>query len=353
MRVLAYAHDPGGVSVVAPVIEELRRKGNEVVVYSKGIGEQKFRDCGMTAFSYDQKEDDIPDLFEDQSYNYVLTATSTFDRTERDLWKESKKRGILSIAVMDHWLNYHVRFTDEVMNQGISHPYSIDVKPSKLVVLDSSMFQEFMGLGFKNDELLIAAHTRLFKMHELSQQSKAGKRKLQNGEVDELPLKVLHFGEPIESIYKNKDLFGFNEYDALGFLIKALSELSAELIIKPHPKQKLDEEKVASIVQVSPIKYKISKKLNETEMKADIYTGTFTMALLEHIAMNDRVIAIIPDRKADVFSVVAKRFTNQVARNEKDVIRLLQGSQPSDIKKLLGDKDPCQIIVDYMEATNG
>ena len=42
MRILAVGHDPGGISVITPVLTRLMQLQHEVVIISEGLGLKKF-----------------------------------------------------------------------------------------------------------------------------------------------------------------------------------------------------------------------------------------------------------------------------------------------------------------------
>jgi hypothetical protein len=125
-------HDAGGTN---QILAMLRKSGfREVCGYFEGPARELWRKVGAPC----ELVEDLPQLF--SRVHTLITSTGWGSRLEHDARYEAQRRGIRSIAVLDHWVNYHERFVRE----------GILVLPNEIWVVDKYALeiarQTFPGL---------------------------------------------------------------------------------------------------------------------------------------------------------------------------------------------------------------
>lgn len=299
---MIYAHDPGGINVIIPIIEYLNHIQSSFDVYSNGLGRGLFLRRGIdaidiTAEVQNTSVEDVRRFVELKDYNLVLTGTSAIDLYERYLWKASEHLGIKSFALLDHWINYKMRFSLDCNRYHYLSECQIDVLPSKIMVMDDLCKEEMISEGFDTEQLIVVGNTIL---HQLFNRKSINKEN--NGYV------VL-FCEPLGELYKSNDTWGFDEYDVIRELSQVLLKFmpNKKLLIKPHPKQKLDILRVNGNISHGVVWSLTELNAHDLIAQCDVIVGTFTMAIVEAVVMSKPIINIIPNSQAFEKSILFRK----------------------------------------------
>ena len=191
----------------------------------------------------------------------LLTGTGWASTIEHDARVIANRLGVYSIAVIDHWVNYQVRFIKKNQHQLPNEIWVSDSEAEKIV---RAIFPNLPVLCYENNY-----------MSDLLLRIESPPNKRQ----------ILYVLEPIiDSWGENKKMC---EFQALDYAIEKLSLLhhkkNAQLILRPHPSEsRLKYQEY--IDRFSFISIDKSKDLAEAISNADFVIGVETSALV--VALN-------------------------------------------------------------------
>ena len=100
-KILFCAHDAGGGNILLPIIEKLI-KNNKLILYPTGPSKQLW--INFKSYFVTKKQIDY------NAIDLIITGTSHFSDTERNIWYHSYKKQIKSIALLDNSTNVEERF---------------------------------------------------------------------------------------------------------------------------------------------------------------------------------------------------------------------------------------------------
>jgi len=309
-EIILFARDPGGANTVAPLVQPLRAKGYLVKLFGKDKALEQYKKFGLSGVNImDSLTKISPELIESflkkQTPKVIVTGTSADDFTEKYMWKAANKLGIPSVAILDNWMNYGVRFSkysvSELNKYNLipSHTFT----PSKIFVMDKYAFSEAVKAGLPKNKLVITGQPyfeTLNNYRKKTHNQKAIKRMLGLKPGNSV---LTYVSEPISKIYKERDnsphYWGYTERTIFSQLIKALNpiaKIKRDLIvlIKLHPKDDPDNYKDL----ISKIYYKtILFKGNDIDqwdviMASDSVWGMSSMLLIESIILSKPTFSV-------------------------------------------------------------
>ena len=151
--------------------------------------------------------------------NMLLSGTSFKSEIEKIARDLAKQKGILTIGVIDHWVNYKERF---VLNGVELLPDEIWVTDDEALILAKKVFKKTKVLKKKN--LYLEGLVKDISAKEKNFDTK--------NEIN-----ILYVLEPIRAEWAKGSLGG--EFEALDFFIQVVSRLSADkkinISLRPHP----------------------------------------------------------------------------------------------------------------------
>ena len=288
--------------MIIPIIKNLNRFNQyQVVVYAKDFALKRISNQGIDAI-------DICNICGDITYDFicsflkkenpigVITGTSLNDFTERFLWKAASLLNIYSCAIIDQWVNLGIRFSKydycgvKEYQLNHEHPYL----PSRIIVIDeftkTSMIQE----GIPGIKITVCGSPHFDTVKMQYNNAKIEKRD------DTTRKRILFASEPISIDYGM--YWGFTEktvFNALSnCLIQLCDELSlrAEVIIRPHPREKCDNwNAILNNFKSNRVSLSINNDTNSFELmkNVDIVCGMSSMFLIESAICNVPIISIL------------------------------------------------------------
>lgn len=272
LKILFFAHDPGGANAIKPLIEPLNKKGFKCLVYGKGPALKILPN--VIEYSGDTDK-----LIESIKPNFIITGTSASDMTEKELRLSAQKCGIECLAILDSWVNYN-RFTKYSTKElAKNKKYSeLSYLPTYLIVMDEYAKNEAIKesvpkniiypLGNPHFEYIKNSFKAL-NVDELRKSLLKGKQKL-----------IVWASEPyIEDYGKGMEI------ECLKDLIEVVPN-DTHLIIKPHPREKLDKfDKFKGIA--------IVRDMSSLQMikAADLVLSMTSMVLIESIIANKATLS--------------------------------------------------------------
>ena len=207
---------PGLEAVVLGYGHALARFAKKEIAYL-GIGPIALEDFSLL-------DRHAPDLL-------ITSATSLpgVDMTEKYLWRQAKQKGIPSLAFLDQWQNYAVRFSGNRDHERLAY------LPDSINCLNEVGREEMIREGFDGARLVEFGHPYLSSLKsDLSAidvaRLKAG---LQIPAEDKIALFV---SEPIREHYGSAH--GYDQYQVLEYFLTCLADSKKRpgILVKLHPK---------------------------------------------------------------------------------------------------------------------
>lgn len=276
--------DPAGAKAALAKAYFLRAEGK--LSEHKAISDRDyefFLDFGIEVTKH--QEGDEAEFLEKFKPDFVFTGTSYTSRIEIRVIKEALRRGVYSIAFIDHWVNFRNRFllNDEV------------IFPDEIWVVDQKAKHLSIEEGLPEHKLLVTGNP----YHEFLKSWRPSINKknfLQILGLTEDASYVLYVPEPLSQV-GGREKFGFDEFDVLE---KVRSEFHNRfekkcLLIKPHPNHILEKftTKISLSENIKLVDPKIS--INSLMFYAEKVIGIFSNALIEAEIIGAKVERIIPE----------------------------------------------------------
>ncbi len=161
----------------------------------------------------------------------ITSATShpNVDMSEKYLWRQAKQRGIPSLAFLDQWQNYAVRFSGKQEHERLAY------LPDWINCLNETGWEEMIQEGFDEAKLLEFGHPYLSSLqHDLS---KLNLPRLKGGlQLSTMDKVFLFVSEPICEYYGNTR--GYDQYQVLDYFLSSLAGAAErpKILVKLHPK---------------------------------------------------------------------------------------------------------------------
>ena len=174
---------------------------------------------------------------------------------------------IPTIAILDYWSNYKMRFTI-AKNEYIF--------PNYYLVMDELAKQEAINEGVPKDLLHVVGHPGLDKFAILKKHKAMS---VYGGK------KVLFLSQPLSLLYGTS--LGYNENIVMEDLIKLSGKYDIDLKVKFHPKD-------AEAFRMKYAMYTIEGSLIDTMHNFDVIIGMNTMGLLHAALMNIPIVSYQP-----------------------------------------------------------
>ena len=265
------AFDAGAAEQIFAWLESGLLRTEMCKFYLKGPAERSFKALNKNLICQ-SLEDALKDA------EVLLSGTGWSSSLEHDARIIAKKRGITSIAVIDHWVNYPERF---VRND-------LKVLPDIIWVTDKHAYCEaskhFPGIKIIEQ-----------KNHYI--QSKLDEILSQNVHKEKNVTNVLYLLEPIRDTWASEGVPG--EFQALDFFMNSIPKLGLgdkfNIILRPHPsdpKNKYDSW--LNSLNVSNIHIDNKKDLASMLAWSDVVVGCETYAMALALAARKRVISSLP-----------------------------------------------------------
>src|SRR5438876_2230535 len=241
-RIVVIAGDPGGAAAVGPVLELLRQEGRPLHALASRQAVANWRSRGLEV-------DELPhstNLEQAQRYlcelraDVLLSATSDNGvNLEKPFIAAARRLGIPSLAVLDHWMNYRLRFTNE---KG-----ELVFLPDRIAIMDEQAREEMLAEGLDAGRLAVTGQPAFDELASLRRsttpQQRQAVRQLLGVSPDERmvlfasePISTMCGTEPSQPLYP-----GYTERTVLRDLAAALGRIAERrtekivLVVRPHP----------------------------------------------------------------------------------------------------------------------
>lgn len=292
-KILFFSCEPGGAEVLIPAIRLVQAQLHlEAIVLGYGHAMERFArkeiicsEIGPVSMNdFSLLDCHAPDLL-------ITSATSlpAVDMTEKYLWQQSKQRGIPSLAFLDQWQNYSVRFS------GVQDSEYLAYQPDWINCLNEIGREEMIREGFDGGKLVTLGHPYLSSLKDdFHRLDLAGlKASLHISAEDKVALFV---SEPIREHYGG--MRGYDQYKVLEYFLSSLVEVKEppRILVKLHPKDNLASFQVLAERFKSLTPQFISNELSPIESLAvsDFVFGMSSIMLIEAFILGKKVASLQP-----------------------------------------------------------
>lgn len=295
-KIILYSMDPGGANVISSIYFKLKNE-YDVIVYGKEYAIEKYKQFQIP---YKQFEfENVDNWLEFEKPDLIITGTSGNSYIEKNIWKSSKQKKIKTIAVLDQWMNYKIRFSGKTLLEiQDEKPQEELIIPDLIFAMDDFSKDELINIGIPENYIEVIGHPYFSFLYNLKFEKKNQKNFLQDEVV------ILYGSEPISDTYGDicveNSYWGYNEISIFKELINALEILiekyNMKLVfkIRKHPKEKNDFFEI--FINDYSGKMKIVLDRSKTSilsiLESDVVIGMSSMILFEAMAMEKPVLSV-------------------------------------------------------------
>lgn len=337
-KYLFFANDPGGANAISPLIEPLK-KNNEVFIYAKGNALSKIPNA------IEFKEDYIEAFLKNLKPDCIITGTSANDFTEKHLWEAANRLNIKSMAILDYWSNYGIRFS-EYGTKDIEK-YNSDKKikylPDYIIVMDEFARSEMIKEGIDEKRIYSLGNPHFSTVKEWAKKVpiKAVRQNFTKNNEDYV---ITYASQPYTEDYGQGN--EVKVLEDLQDIIRSIKK-NISIVVKIHPKENISKyDKFSNIyidTSTSPI---------DLIMASDLIISLTSMFLVESIILGKNVISYQPDEIDKDKFVFTKNGTLEFI-NTKEKFEIKVNEQIENLKisckNLSVNEDAVKAIINFLE----
>lgn len=323
--IISVCGDPGGANAVAPVIRMLGLENQACMLnYAYNEGVAVLHRYGISSRLLPQQPNVEWALrqLEANRASLLLTGTSHNGvNWEKFFISAARRVGIHSVAVLDFWGNYAIRFSD---NHG-----NLRFMPDTLAVMDERARMEAVAVGLPVERIIVTGQPAFDSLAECRWQFSPERRSALRQSLD-LPdggLLVMFASQPLCRLHDTSDAQirypGFDEESVLAELICSLEAISRQygtfitLLIRPHPRETVAEYQHYASERIS-IRVSMEGESREYAMASDLVVGMNSVLLVEACYLGCLVVSLQPGlEKADALPTNAWGVSRGVYRLEE------------------------------------
>lgn len=259
-KVLFIAQDAGGFNSLAPVIERTRLLKHSYSVFLAGASRKFARERDILFLDFEGKsESEVFNAISVYHPCIIVAGTSGGVSIDKFGIKAAHRLRISSVAVLDFWINYNIRFSFD--NSKRLDPQAL---PDHILIMDEHARREMMKEGFSEKKLVITGNPSFDNIASVVTPKNIGR------------YKILFVDQPIsESIEAGwHENYGYTEVQVFSDLLRALelSEIKADIFVKLHPRT------------TSVVKYRKHMRLNTEKIRVRFFPAT-----ADHVSILKRV----------------------------------------------------------------
>ncbi len=304
---LLFSRDPGGANTIIPLVAPLNRLGYTVNLYGKEIALKIYSDSGLSGRDIMSEIDNISsasvaEFLREASPDIVVTGTSAEDFTEKFLWKAGGELGIPSLAILDNWMNYGIRFSPYTPTDSSSYERhrSCPFLPSRIAVMDEHARNESISDGLPADRIVVSGQPYFERIFGMANDPEARSRLSAAHDINDDDFVVIFASQPIANDYGPAgDRWGYTEQTILSHLLAALETMAGKiqqrlvLIIRPHPRESRE-----ALDKISGGSGKVHSLFDDESdpwalmKRADLVCGMWSMFLIESVILGRPTLSI-------------------------------------------------------------
>lgn len=358
-KILVFTRDPGGTNAVFPLIPKLKRKYT-VVVYAKDSAIEIYRQQQI-AVEQEVRECDyekLKKIVQKEHPDLIFTGTSSDDFSERYLWKLGEELDIPTIAILDHWCNYGIRFSryNEAEQEKYKKSYLHEYIPRLILVMDDYAKTKLIEEKIPGDRVVVTGQPHFEWIKEQYNRYLYNAGSKDNGQIN-----ILYVSDNIEAVYGGREealrVLGYSEKTIFERLINSLERVSdrwgkrVEVKIRQHPKETYHS--YDAIIKNERIKITYEERNNIWDFlpEMNIVCGSTSMMLIESYLCGKNVISIQIGDKSEQKFILEEMGKTDVARTDEELDRIFinHSIRENVIECTHFQKNACNNILDIVE----
>ena len=333
-NILSFAREAGGAAAIGPVCREMKRLGWNLWLLAKSPGLDVFKRQELDPEEYSGFHGPSLDRLVRERWGTMPDAVFTsaaslpvLDMTERYLWQWARERKIPSLALLDQWQNYALRFSGPEPGQELKW------LPDRILVMDETARREMIAEGLPDDRIVITGQPAFdeIRRSQTERESRVEEFRQRVG-LPEGGRTVVFAAERLKEHFGEK--LGYDEDTTLRFLgdvlhsAMVLGPSRPSLLVKLHP-QNGPEDFAWCRNEWSGLKIRFcASELTalETIAAADLVVGMSSVMLLESILCGKPTVSLELNAKVapQLVAVKAGAVPHLTRPNEaREVIRKL------------------------------
>lgn len=256
-KIVAASWHPGAANAISPVIKRLINEGKiSVVTIGHQFSEEIFQSKGIdyrTVASYglrDVSVDSMIQLLQVESPDLVFIGTSTQDDDNKDVIEQTltlaaRVTGIKSLAVLDFWASYSLRFNDIYTGERFKF------LPDKIAIMDQIAQQAMLDEGLDKERLVVTGNPHFDGLPNKARNFTEDKIQATRQKVGlSADLLLLYAGNAFK---KERKALGYWDLDIIDLINETMEVLPEEqgrkvgVAVKLHPR--VPDDDLASIDQ--------------------------------------------------------------------------------------------------------
>lgn len=292
------ARQAGTANAFTPLIRILQGQGKKLLLLSFSAAyevwiKESFATHLISCFAEAEQL-----LHQHAQAKVLLTGSSLVANEDAEFWHWADCNQLLSIAFVDHWVNYSERFS---VNSDVR---KFDVLPDKIAVIDQVASQGMIAAGCPENRIVITGHPAFDSLHEsYGQVNQSLRQRYIDSKSDFL---WLFISEPLSRVYGediNSNSLGYTELTVLSVFLPRLNALAQQcacqitILIKPHPVELQEQGLKDLLVQLDAFTALTIKIVEETQRyqlisACDVVIGMTSLLLFEASLIGRPVISL-------------------------------------------------------------
>ena len=309
-KILFISQDPGGTNVLIPIIKGIGNKYHFDVLAKDSAGSIyrrrgiPFTDIGELISSCDIEI--LEKILKTFSPDIVVTGTCATDFLERNIWMAARSLRIKSVAVLDSWCFYGLRFSNYTFENDDSYISSeqFPYLPDQIFVMDEYAKAQMIAEGIDPNLIEIIGQPFLEELREVY-------KNISQIEIESYKKQVVGNNKKKIIVFASdhlKDCFlpsgieywGYDEESIFYELYESMIETCDNpegyvIVIRPHPKEAAGKwDTIARMTEGKGIQIVIdgTTKAELVIAAAELVVGMWTMLLLEADLADKRILSV-------------------------------------------------------------
>lgn len=350
-KVLLFSRDPGGANAIIPLVVPLQERGYDVRVFGKDSAVRRYGEAHVHGEDILGKiaavtQESINAFLQKESPDFIITGTSADDFSEKFIWLAAESLMIPSIAVLDQWMNYGVRFSRFNVSRIAeyewerTHPYL----PTRITAIDEFAKSEMIAEGLPSERIVVCGQPYFETLFASRGDESAMESFCRRNEISPDDFVLVFASEPLSKVYGQETAsLGYDERFIFMSFMNAVQEIAGHsprrvvLVIRPHPKE--EENNLLQIAERSAaVRWFVDNKSAAWTLmnRADLVCGMSSMFLIESVLLRRPTMSIqlglrrpnpfVLDRRGILKSIVTvsdlrEELGKFIMRGEKQALR--------------------------------
>ncbi|MBT4933442.1 MAG: hypothetical protein HOL66_01660 [Rhodospirillaceae bacterium] len=296
-KILLFSSEPGGAEVLIPVYRSLESSGHyDVTVLARAYANDRFARAGVPHFDSGQIVRGQVGVLGEYEPEYAITSATSIpekDSSETDFWANCRAYNVPTLAFLDQWQNYLLRF----YGKGPTDPSQL---PDHINCINRIGEEEMLAEGFPAERLVLFGQPYLTSVIEQAKTLRPADIKQKLG-LDKALRTSLFVSESLSEYY-GKSL-GFDQFDAAETFLRIVSRSNVDgiALVKLHPKDNLKKfrylEKKFPALRIKFLQQEVTA-VESIVMSDEIY-GMTSIMLLEAFLLGRPVVSLQPNLKVE------------------------------------------------------